>query len=420
MLDGEPERRQAIKGVFSESNSTTACGSAAVGEELDINVPIPLDYDNFMATFRENFPESAAKPILLFETSRGCWWGQRAHCTFCGLNGTTMAYRRMNSDIALDQFKQLFKYSDRVTRFESVDNIMPKEYVSEVLSALETPPNSYLFYEVKADLTESDMQIMSKARVRAIQPGIESLASSTLKLMKKGTTSFQNIVLLKNCLLYDIYPAWNLLVGFPGEEEAVYKKYLKDIPLLVHLPPPSGSFPVRFDRYSPYFMKAQEYGLDLHPVDYYELSYPLSEESLANLAYFFEDRNLNAKYMTVMIKWLDQVRMKVTQWATRFHAVDKLQPAKLYFKPDFTIYDSRSGRAEEYDVGEAGRKVLELLSNKPARLGAIAAHLGEGHDAAEVLALLQSKSLLFEEEGRYLSLVLPKEPVKLTVQPGAD
>ena len=330
-----------------------------------------------------------------------------------------MAYRRMNSDVALDQFKHLFRYSDRVTRFESVDNIMPKEYVSEVFPALETPPGAYLFYEVKADLTESDMEVLSKARVRAVQPGIESLASSTLKLMKKGTTSFQNLVFLKNCLLYDIFPAWNLLVGFPGEEETVYKKYLKDLPLLAHLPPPIGSFPVRFDRYSPYFMKAEEYGLDLHPVDYYELSYPLPAESLANLAYYFEDRNFNARYMTVMIKWLDQIRTRTAQWLHRFLGADKLEPARLYFKHGAMIHDSRSGRAVEYDVGEPAKKILDFIGGKPARLGAIAAHIGEGNetDVSDLMASLQSKSLLFEEEGRYLSLVLPKEPLKLSMLP---
>ena len=32
-------------------------------------------------------------PTLLIETARGCWWGERSHCTFCGLNGATMAFR---------------------------------------------------------------------------------------------------------------------------------------------------------------------------------------------------------------------------------------------------------------------------------------------------------------------------------------
>ena len=422
-LDGELERRQSIKGVFSKTNCWTQCGETAIGEELDINVPIALNYEPFMDSFKNNFPTSSTKPVLLFETSRGCWWGQRAHCTFCGLNGTTMAYRRMNSDVALDQFNQLFRYSDRVTRFESVDNIMPKEYVQEVFPSLETPSSSYLFYEVKADLTAADMEVLTKARVRVVQPGIESLASSTLKLMKKGTTAFQNLSFLKNCLLYKIFPSWNLLVGFPGDEEPVYKKYLKDLPLLVHLPPPVGSFPVRFDRYSPYFMKAKEYGLDLHPVDYYKLSYPLSEESLANLAYYFEDRKLDARYMTTMIKWLDQIRAKVGQWTMRFYGADKLLPAKLHFKPDSSVvYDSRSGRAVEYDIGETGKQILDFINTKPARQGAIAAQIGVGREAevTQAIASLQDKSLLFEEEGRYLSLVFPKEPPQMTMPFGSD
>lgn len=412
-LDGEP-----IKGVFSKVNCELESVRAEIGEELNIDVPIELEYDQFIASFEANFPNAEAKPVLLFETSRGCWWGQRQHCTFCGLNGSTMAYRAMGPENALGQFKRLFAHADKVSRYESVDNIMPREYLSDVFPFLETPPGSYLFYEVKADLKESDMEVMEKARVRAVQPGIESLASTTLKLMKKGTTAFQNLALLKNCLLYDIYPSWNLLVGFPGEEEPVYQKYLRDLPLLMHLPPPIGSFPVRFDRYSPYFTKASEYGLDLHPVDYYELSYPMSEDSLANIAYYFEDRNLSAKYMRVMVKWIDQIRVKINHWTARWHGIDQLLPAKLHFKGDSTIVcDTRSGKTVEHDVQESGRIVLDSISSKPARIGSIEAAL-EGAtqaDAGRVMNSLQSKGLVFEEDGRYLSLVLPKETKKMSL-----
>ena len=117
----------------------------------------------------------------------------------------------------------------------------------------------------------------SKTGFKIIQPGIESLATSTLKLMKKGTTAFRNVCLLKFCAIYDIEPSWNLLIGFPGEGEDVYRKYLDDLPLLVHLPPPTDVYPVRFDRYSPYFMKSNEYGLDLRPLDYYSLIYPSAD-----------------------------------------------------------------------------------------------------------------------------------------------
>ena len=229
-LDHEEWKCSSIKGVFSKRNYFFHTGPDAIGEELSIDVPTKLEYDSFLSTWNENFANTGAKPILLFETSRGCWWGERAHCTFCGLNGSTMAYRSMKPELAIDLISELFKFSPTVSRLESVDNILPKNYVQEVLPFINPPENMTLFYEVKADLTEHDIEVLSKAGVRAIQPGIESLTTSTLKLMKKGTSSFQNLILLKNCLLYGVSPAWNLLMGFPGEKEDVYRKYIEDVP----------------------------------------------------------------------------------------------------------------------------------------------------------------------------------------------
>jgi magnesium-protoporphyrin IX monomethyl ester (oxidative) cyclase len=120
-----------------------------------------------------------------------------------------------------------------------------------------------IFYEVKADLSESDLAVLADSGVKFVQPGIESLATSTLKLMKKGTTAFQNLRLLKLCSTYGIHPLWNLLVGFPGEGEDVYRRYVDLLPLIVHLQPPTGVYPVRFDRFSPYYNQRQSYGLDL-------------------------------------------------------------------------------------------------------------------------------------------------------------
>lgn len=110
------------------------------GTELNINETVPLDYDEFL--------ESIAiwgqiRPTLLFETSRGCWWGERAHCTFCGLNGLTMKYRSKSADVAMSQFGSLFRYAGRLPylRLQCVDNIMPREYVKEVLPYLDVPEN---------------------------------------------------------------------------------------------------------------------------------------------------------------------------------------------------------------------------------------------------------------------------------------
>jgi radical SAM superfamily enzyme YgiQ (UPF0313 family) len=409
----------------STAVATSAVASVArpaiglLGEELDINTEVELNYDQFLDQLESRFPDKQIDPILLFETSRGCWWGEKAHCTFCGLNGASMNYRAMSPEKAMKLFKSMFRYADRCNIFNCVDNIMAKNYLTDVFPYLETPPNVHLFYEVKADLTASDMEILSRARVKIIQPGIESLATSTLKLMKKGTSAFQNIYLLKNCLSYDICPQWNLLVGFPGEGDDVYEKYLRDLPLLVHLPPPSGVLPVRFDRYSPYYVRAKEYQLDLEPVDFYELIYPLNKESLANLAYYFSDTNLRAKYFLTMMKWLGKVREKYNSWRSAWKE-DAPYP-QLFLKREGNealIHDTRSGSVIEYPISDVSVQVLELLS-RPQRIGNLSTELGHlpGFDAAKEIAQLQEKGLLFQEHNRYLSLVLPRELPRLSFIP---
>jgi ribosomal peptide maturation radical SAM protein 1 len=435
-MDGEMEKCHALKGVFSKENQRVSIpangagglvvlgsnpevpqhytGPSTHGEELDINVHIELNYDSFLDSLESFFTRSQVQPTLMFETSRGCWWGEKAHCTFCGLNGESMGYRAMDADKALNLINSVLAYTPRCTGYNCVDNIMPKEYLRDVFPHINPPSSVNIFYEVKADLSEEDLQTLAKARVTVIQPGVESLATSTLKLMKKGTSAFQNIMLLKNCSLYGIRPEWNLLIGFPGEEEDVYKKYVQDLPLLVHLTPPSGVFPVRFDRYSPYFTKAKQYGLDLHPVDYYGLIYPFSKESLANLAYYFSDHNLSARYFTEMVKWIDKVREKFNLWVTRWNGKDQSEPAKLFIKEKgktTTIFDSRSGSVVHHTLSEAASELLDFLS-KPKRLHDVASGLSHiAHfDPEREMNGLKERGLIFEENDRFLSLVLPKQP----------
>jgi ribosomal peptide maturation radical SAM protein 1 len=399
----------SIKGVFTKKNYLFHSGPEAIGEELSIDVPIDLDYQPFLNTLSENFPERQFDPILLFETSRGCWWGERAHCTFCGLNGTSMAYRAMNPELALKQFDSLFTYAPRVTRLDAVDNILPREYLRDVLPFVQTPENVEIFYEVKADLTESDVQVLAKAQVKNIQPGIESLATSTLKLMKKGTSAFRNLALLKFCSMYDITPAWNLLIGFPGEGAPVYEKYIKDLPSLVHLFPPSGVYPVRFDRYSPYFVKADEYGLDLHPLDYYPLIYPFPQDAIDNLAYYFNDLNIDSEYAQTVSKWIGKIREKVDRWIECWKS-EGVHP-KLFLRQNgkqSVVHDSRSNEVAEYPLGENSTRALKYLAVKPRDEVDLAREFRDvdGFDAKQEIVFFKERGLVFEENERFFSLVI--------------
>lgn len=421
---GEEAECHKIMGVLSRRKLALSLsgGGREIGAELDISVDVPLDYDDYFAAFDQKVPKDAPFRLRLpFETSRGCWWGERAHCTFCGLNGQTMKYRAMPPEQALALLHDLFdRYGSRCSNFESVDNILPRSYLTEVLPYLETPQNITLFYEVKADLKEREMAALSRARVRHIQPGIEALSTTTLKIMRKGTTSFQNLKFLKYCQRYDIVSFWNLLVGFPNEPEEVYRKYYDDLPLFVHLQPPSGVYPVRFDRFSPYHMQAKEYGLKLQACEFYGMIYPFPAADLEDLAYFFIDGDHHAAYRTTTAKWLGKLRERVAQWQVRWHQRDRRLKPELTLKEKRgtrVIYDSRSGTAVEHELSPLGFKVLDLASDQhPVRRLAEKLGAPEAEIAAE-LARLKQRGLVFEEDGSYLSLVMkPEEEVFLPLQ----
>lgn len=419
LMAGSRDQCHDIQGVFSRRNFAPdkLRGPQSIGEEVDIDVPVRLDYGPFLDTFERSFADAPVKPVLLFETSRGCWWGERSHCTFCGLNGTTMRYRRMNAERAIEQLEEMFElYGTRCSRYESVDNIMPREYLKEVFPYLRPPHDVSLFYEVKADLKPQEMEVLARARVVDLQPGIESLATSTLKLMRKGTTSFQNINFMKNCVIYGIKPQWNLLLGFPGETSEVYEKYVADIPSLLHLPPPSGAFPVRFDRFSPYFMQAAEYGLELEPSDFYGFIYPYPREVLAEMVYFFVDRRYASVYLATMSEWRDRIQEQVDRWHRRWAAEDGGLAPELYLDlppaspgaPEDevagTVYDTRSGSLERHELGVPGTRALRFLAIARKR-DDLAQHLA-GADVDGLLADLARRRLVFEERGIYLGLPL--------------
>jgi ribosomal peptide maturation radical SAM protein 1 len=405
LLEGRRERCATIPGVVGRDTPAEAAAHP-IGAELPIDEPVALDYADYFASVARNFPAGEVRPVILFETSRGCWWGERSHCTFCGLNGATMSYRSMRPDGAVALINSLFeRYRDRSAVFFSVDNILPQTYVSEVLPRLRTPQGATIFYEVKANLGERELSALAAAGVRQIQPGIEALSTSTLKLMRKGSTAFVNLRLLLGCVRHGIEPVWNLLVGFPGEGEEVYRMYVEHLGRLVHLWPPQGVAQVRYDRYSPYHQRPQEWGLKLRRFDFYPLIYPFSEESLEQMAYFFMDENYEAPYLQALSPWMGKLWQAVQHWRSRWQGRDGALPPALVLQREGAaerVIDTRSGRRVERDVSGLKARLLEAL-DRPRLQSDLESLLGV--ECASELAELDEWGLIWREDGRALSLV---------------
>src|SRR6185436_5425806 len=100
------------------------------------DVPMPIMDEYFERLEKTSFAaEVASRVSIPFETSRGCWWGAKSHCTFCGLNGTSMAFRSKSPARVVDELAALAHRHQRLD-FTSVDTILDLEYLREVMPRL--------------------------------------------------------------------------------------------------------------------------------------------------------------------------------------------------------------------------------------------------------------------------------------------
>lgn len=279
---------ERLPGVSIRQGQEAIAGFADCRMLKDLNdSPIP-DYSDYLSEVERTQLDRETQVQLPFESSRGCWWGAKFHCTFCGLNRETMSFRRKNPDRVYAEMLELAgKY--RCLALNATDNIIDMDYFGELLPRLaETEVDFQIFYEVKANLRKDQIRKLAAAGVTQIQPGIESLNTEILRMMQKGVSAIQNVQLLKWCFEYDVEPSWNILYGFPGEQAAQYEVLPSVVRLLFHLPPPVGITPVIFERFSPYHFNASKYGLRLTPFPVYRVLYPENLIDYTKLAYYFE------------------------------------------------------------------------------------------------------------------------------------
>lgn len=359
--------------------------------------PAP-DFSDYFADLRalgDALP-ATLPDALPVETSRGCWWGAKNHCTFCGLNGATMMFREKPATTALAEVDAL-EAEWSVGRFAVADNIMPLRYLTELLPLLAARKRRpTLFYEVKANLKYDQLALMARAGIDTIQPGIESLSSPVLKLMRKGVSAHQNIALLRDCRSLGIEVVWNYLYGFPGETVAHYASVTPLIPALEHLAPPNDFSPLIIDRFSPYHSTPDAFGITgLEPIAAYRGLFP-REAPLEAIAYHFKGR-----YTTDLLDdaetWLAMARAIGTwrlQWIARGGAELKVMDED---GAPVLIDTRRIATATRTPVPPEWTRALALLERPKAK---------DTVDVeADVLSELIDRYYVVAHEGLLLSLV---------------
>lgn len=409
----------AIPGISMRLDGTVIRGDLAPKHPVDINLDSPIpDYAEYVRDIKKSGFLNRFGLTLYYESSRGCWWGQTQHCTFCGLNGDTMAFRKKDASRVFDEIMEISK-KYRCFNVISADNILANEYFKELLPRIaEHNVDLKLFYEVKANLKRAQVEALAKAGVIKIQPGIESLNSRLLKLMNKGITAIQNIQLLKWCRDYGIYPSWNILYGFPGELPSDYEKLPSDLVRLFHLTPPTATCQVLFERFSPYHSARDKYRLELSPVTPYSFVYPSQRVDLNRIAYFFQgewegqhgDPN----------SYIAETNEQLVRWK-KVYSTSEVYCSYSRGPGYITVFDNRpvSPKAElkmhQYHLDGPIADIYEFCDeNRSAR--AIHAWITERYagysvnELQQALNFLVSRGLMFEESNRYLSLAIRGRP----------
>ena len=152
-----------------------------------------LNYDSFLESIESNLEDMVLSQRYCLRPQGVAGGGEKSQCTFCGINGIAMNFRTMSAENARSEFESIFKYASQCSRFEAVDNIMPRDFPQNVFQHIRAPKGSLITYEVRSNFTLEELRQLSQAGVKECNPGIEALNSTSLKLIRKGLTAFGNI-----------------------------------------------------------------------------------------------------------------------------------------------------------------------------------------------------------------------------------
>ncbi len=426
--EGDEVVPEFLEDLLGEGSARPIPGILKQGDCASLTTPPPVrqmdslpapNYSSYFQTLGSSTIGRSIQPRLLIETARGCWWGEKQHCTFCGLNGQTMGYRSKSPGRVFEELSYLAR-TYGIEQIEFVDNILDLKYIETLFPELVRAGSTLEFFlETKSNMRFEQLRTLRQGGVRAIQPGIESFGNQVLQLMRKGCTGLQNIQLLRWCEELGITVFWNLLYGFPNESPLEYARMAELIPLLAHLQKPGYCGRIHVDRFSPLFTNAELGIAEPRPAAAYSYLYPLKPEQLGNLAYFFEfdytDHREPARYAGAVVEevarwpeWTDEKRPRLDLF--QIDSIVLITDTRACaLKPSFVLTGLDAKIYLSCDTAQTPRSVARLLGNAVSEM--------------EVHALLESfreARLMAEMDGRYLSLAVWRNRATRELQSNAQ
>ncbi len=204
----------------------------------DLNsLPVP-DYQAYFKEMQESFPDNNFIPVLPLEFSRGCWWNK---CKFCNLNLQWRGYRKKSAATLVQEVRQQAK-RHQCLDFCFTDNALPPQETDTFFQELSTLDTDFDFFAELRVITKPDvLKSYRQGGLTSIQVGIESLSSSLLKKMEKGTRCIENIAAMRQSAEAGITLDGNLICEFPGSSNEEVKETLTNLDFVLPFTPLSSA-----------------------------------------------------------------------------------------------------------------------------------------------------------------------------------
>ncbi len=375
-------------------------GSPATHAVRDLNtLPYP-DFDDYFAALSDAGLEEKTDVLLCIEASRGCWWGEKHRCHFCGLhpNPDVLCYRKKDSRRFAEELAYLSEKYHKKT-FYLTDCILAREHIKELPPLLEGK-GYVLFSEVKTNMTRADIHGLRKAGFVTLQPGIESLNDNLLRLMHKGNRAIKHVQFLKNARTERIRLVWNMMFDLPGEDAKWYYNDIELYPQLFHLCAPQMNRHC-YQRQSIFTQHAAEYNVRLKPFDFYP--YLFGEELVKDdrfPEFFMADPPQPTPYLSALSKVIQEWRDAYQSGCTLRYRV---QCGLL------SIFDGRPCACQEIYIFDGLEKEICLIADQAIKANRLLEMCTEPDKAKaeKVLDKLIQKKLILKIDDEVLFLAVP-------------
>ncbi len=376
------------------------------------------DYDEYFEALKglDSGTRGLMERVLPIEMGRGCAWGDKLTCKFCAFTFHGIFRRRSKERVLAEVKAQVERYytpgPDRATppagttpAFYVVDDLVTAPMIQEIFPELRRihPRLRIPFVEVRTALTDKHLDILARAGVQLIQPGIESMDDALLEKMSKGTTTFHNLMFMKGCAERGVRVSHNIILGFPDATVEDLTRQLHHLELIPHLDPPFA-IELSFVRFSPYYHEKERYGFRNWRADeFYRDIYPDALD-IEKIAYEYQlDREVPREMQALYRRTVEVIRAWQQAWM-------RAERPYLWLEDQGDAVLLRDGRRPpEVTYRCQGLKacVVRETMSKPLNLARLVELTGaQESELRPVLAELVADRLVLELRERYLCLAL--------------